>query len=349
MNATSGSALTEPATRPAMRKLANDPTQVVDDYLVGLESAHAEVVVFDPAGRVVQRRDPVVGKVGLVAGGGSGCEPLHTGFVGPGMLDAACPGQVFTSPVPRQLVAATRTADTGAGVLHVIKNFSGEVMNFGMAAEILDFEDIAIESVLVNDDVAIADDGSNAGRRGLGATVLVEKIAGAAAERGDDLATVTAIARRVVARARSFGVGLSSCTPPMRGRPIFDLPVGQVELGIGISGEPGRSRVESRSARDLADVMLEEVLTDLAPASGTEVLVLLSGMGGTPVSELYLLYGEVERGLRARDLQPVRRLVGNYVTSLDQLGAAVTVLELDPQLIELWDAPVHTPALRWGM
>jgi dihydroxyacetone kinase-like protein len=341
--------VTELSTRRhALRKFVNDPTEVVDDYLAGLEQAHADVLAVDAVHRVVRRRDTVVGKVGLVAGGGSGCEPLHTGFVGPGMLDAACPGQVFTSPVPRQIVEATRAADTGSGVLHIIKNFSGEVMNFGMAAEILEFDDVAIESVLVNDDVAVADDGSTAGRRGLGATVLVEKIAGAAAERGDGLAAVAAVGRRVVARARTFGVGLSSCTPPLRGRPIFDLPEGWLELGVGISGEPGRSRVESRPARELADLMLEEVLSDLAPAPGAEVLVLLSGLGGTPVSELYLLYGEVARGLREHGLKPIRSLVGNYVTSLDQLGAAVTVLELDPELVQLWDAPVHTPAMRWG-
>ena len=340
--------MTELSTRHAMRKFVNDPAEVVDDYLAGLELAHADVLAFDAVHRVVRRRDPVVGKVGLVAGGGSGCEPLHTGFVGPGMLDAACPGQVFTSPVPRQIVEATRAADTGAGVLHIIKNFSGEVMNFGMAAEILEFDDVAIESVLVNDDVAVADDGNTAGRRGLGATVLVEKIAGASAERGDGLAAVAAIGRRVVARARTYGVGLSSCTPPLRGRPIFDLPEGQLELGVGISGEPGRSRVESRPARELADLMLEEVLSDLVPAPGAEVLVLLSGLGGTPVSELYLLYGEVARGLRTHGLKPIRSLVGNYVTSLDQLGAAITVLELDPELVHLWDLPVHTPAMRWG-
>lgn len=341
--------MTEVTTRPTMRKLINDPADVVDDYLVGLEAAHRDAISYDPAARIVTRSEPVAGKVGLVAGGGSGCEPLHTGFVGHGMLDAACPGQVFTSPVPRQIVAATRAAETGDGVLHVIKNFSGEVMNFGMAAEILDFEDIAIESVVVNDDVAVADTGHNAGRRGLGATVLVEKIAGAAAERGDDLASVAAVARRVNARARTFGVGLSSCTPPLRGRPIFDMPQGQIELGIGISGEPGRSRADLCGARELAELMLDEVVPDLAPQSGADVLVLVNGMGGTPDSELYLLYGEIERGLRERGLRPVRRLVGSYVTSLDQIGAALTVLELDPELIELWDAPVHTPALRWGI
>lgn len=342
-------AVTEVRTRPVMSKFINDPTEVVNDYLVGLQAAHRDVLAYDSEARVVLRRSPVVGKVGLVAGGGSGCEPLHTGFVGPGMLDAACPGQVFTSPVPRQIVAATQAADTGAGVLHVIKNFSGEVMNFGMAEEILGFEDIAIESVLVNDDVAVADTGRNAGRRGLGATVLVEKVAGAAAERGDDLATVAAVARRVTARARTFGVGLSSCTPPLRGRPIFEMPQGRIELGIGISGEPGRNRADLRSAQELAELMLGEVISDLAPARGAEVLVLVNGMGGTPGSELYLLYGEVERGLRKHGLLPTRRLVGNYVTSLDQRGAALTVLELDAELTELWDAPVHTPALRWGL
>jgi phosphoenolpyruvate---glycerone phosphotransferase subunit DhaK len=341
--------MTEVTTGPAMRKLINDPAHVVDDDLAGLRAAHADVLAYDPEARVVLRREPVVGKVGLVAGGGSGCEPLHTGFVGIGMLDAACPGKVFTSPVPRQIVAATRAADTGAGVLHIVKNFSGEVMNFGMAAEILDFEDIAIESVLVNDDVAVADNGQNAGRRGLGATVLVEKIAGAAAERGDDLATVAALACRVNARSRTFGIGLSSCTPPLRGRPIFDLPEGQLELGIGISGEPGRSRGELLGAHELAELMLNEVLPDLGPAPGADVLVLVNGMGGTPGSELYVLYGGVESGLRERGFKPLRRLVGNYVTSLDQLGAALTVLELDPELTELWDAPVHTPALRWGI
>lgn len=340
--------MTEVTVSPAMPKFVNDPARVVDDYLSGLEAAHDDVLRYDAESRVVLRRAPVIGKVGLVGGGGSGCEPLHTGYVGPGMLDAACPGQVFTSPVPRQIVNATRAADTGAGVLHIVKNFSGEVMNFGMAEEILDFEDIVIESVLVNDDVSIPDTGHNAGRRGLGATVLVEKVAGAAAERGDNLASVAALARRVNARARTFGVGLSSCTPPQRGKPIFDMPPGQVEFGIGISGEPGRNRGDLVSAYELAQLMVEEVLLDLAPSPGAEVLVLVSGMGGTPGGELYLLYGEVDRVLRDRGLVPVRRLVGNYITSLDQLGAALTVLELDAELTKLWDAPVHTPALRWG-
>ena|ERR1700674_434509 len=333
-----------------MKKFLNDPHDVVTEYLIGLDAAHRDILRFDRENRIVVRADaPVARKVGLIAGGGSGCEPLHTGFVGRGMLDAVCPGEIFTSPVPDQIMAATRAVDGGAGVLHVIKNFSGEVMNFGMAAEILAFEDIAIESVVINDDVSIKDSPDNAGRRGLGATVMVEKIAGAAAERGDDLQTVTTIARRVNQRARTFGVGLSSCTPPLRGKPIFDLPDGEMELGVGISGEPGRQRVALRTAREIAALLLDEVLSDLRPAEGARVLSLVNGLGGTPHSELYLLYGEIERGMRAAGLLPMRCLIGNYVTSLDQAGAALTILELDDEMIELWDAPVHTPSVRWGI
>lgn len=336
------------ATSATMKKFLNAPTDVVNEYLTGLAAAHDDILRHDNEHRIIVRADaPVAGKVGLVAGGGSGCEPLHTGLVGPGMLDAAVPGQIFTSPVPKQIMAATRAVDSGAGVLHVVKNFSGEVMNFGMAAEILAFEDIEIDSVLINDDVAIKDSPDNAGRRGLGATVLVEKIAGAAAERGDDLATVTEIARRVVTHARTLGVGFSSCTPPARGKPIFDLPDGEIELGIGISGEPGRERVPMRGAGQIADLLVDEVLGDLRPAADAPVLALVSGMGGTPGSELYLLYGEVESRLRKVGHTPVRSLVGDYVTSLDQQGAALTVLELDAEMTELWDAAVHTPSLRW--
>ncbi|SFH68164.1 dihydroxyacetone kinase subunit DhaK [Cryobacterium levicorallinum] len=332
-----------------MKKFMNDPADAVTDYLVGLAAAHPTTVTFDAERRIVVRTTRArAGKVGLVAGGGSGCEPLHTGFVGHGMLDAACPGEIFTSPVPKQIVAATLAADSGAGVLHVIKNFSGEVMNFGMATELLAFEGIAIDSVLVTDDVSIPQMPGTAGRRGLGATVLVEKIAGAAAERGDDLASVTAIARRVTDRARTFGVGLSSCTPPLRGKPIYDLPDGEIEFGIGISGEPGRERVAMRDAHQIADAMVSEVVTDLQPSPGAQLLVLVNGMGATPLSELYLLYGECDRLLRARGLEPVRSLVGNFVTSLDQAGAALTILELDDDLTVLWDAPVRTPSITWG-
>lgn len=332
-----------------MQKFLNAPEDAVTEYLAGLEAAHPAIVQFDRENRIVLRADgPRPGKVGLIAGGGSGCEPLHNGYVGVGMLDAACPGEIFTSPVPDQIVAATRAADTGAGVLHIIKNFSGEVMNFGMASELLAFEDIITDSVLINDDVAVKDTPGTAGRRGLGATILVEKIAGAAAERGDCLQAVADIARRVNSRARTFGIGLSSCTPPLRGKPIFDLPEGEVELGIGISGEPGRQRGRLGTAAETADIMLDEVLTDLGPAPQAEVLVFVNGMGATPLSELYVLYGEFERGLRAAGLVPVRSLVGNYLTSLDQAGAALTILELDDEMKDLWDAPVCTPSIRWG-
>jgi dihydroxyacetone kinase-like protein len=290
----------------------------------------------------------VRGKVGVISAGGSGCEPIHGGYVGPGMLDAACPGQVFTSPNPDQILAATRAADGGAGVVYIIKNFPGEVMNFRLVAMDAVDEGIEVDSVLVADDVAVADSGETAGRRGIGATVLIEKLTGAAADRGDGLREVADVGRRVADRARSFGIGLSPCTPPLVGGPTFELPVGEIELGVGISGERGVRREPMRSAAELAAVMLDAVLTDLRPTEGARVLTMVSGLGGTPRIELYLLYGEIERGLRAAGLDPVRRLVGDYITSLDMAGAALTVLELDDELISLWDAPVNTATLRWG-
>ena len=263
------------------------------------------------------------------------------------MLDAACPGEVFTSPVPDQMLAATKAVDGGAGVVHIVKNYTGDVMNFKLAAEDAADEGIAVESVLIDDDVAVEDSLYTAGRRGVGATVLVEKLAGAAAARGDDVQAVAAVARRVNERARSFGVALSSCTPPAAGKPIFDLPDGEIELGIGIHGEPGRRREHMRTAREIVQVTLEAILSDLKPA-GSRVLAFVNGMGGTPQIELYLLYAEVDRQLRDAGLEPVRNLVGSYITSLEMAGASVTLLELDDELISLWDAPVHTPALRWG-
>jgi dihydroxyacetone kinase-like protein len=264
------------------------------------------------------------------------------------MLDAACPGEVFTSPVPDQMLAATKAVDGGAGVVHIVKNYTGDVMNFKLAAEDAADEGIPVESVLVDDDVAVQDSLYTAGRRGVGATVLLEKIAGAAAERGDDLAAVAAVARRVNERARSFGVALSSCTPPAAGQPIFDLPDGEVELGIGIHGEPGRRRGPLGTAHDLAAVMVDAVVSDLQPAPGARVLPFVNGMGGTPQLELYLLYNEVDGLLRAAGLEPSRCLVGSYITSLEMAGASLTLLELDDELEQLWDAPVHTAALRWG-
>jgi phosphoenolpyruvate---glycerone phosphotransferase subunit DhaK len=334
---------------PTMRKLINDPAAVVRESLVGLAAAHPDLVRYDAEQQIVVRADaPRAGKVALISGGGSGHEPLHGGFVGLGMLDAACPGEVFTSPVPEQMLAATKAVDGGAGVVHIVKNYTGDVMNFKMAAEDAADEGIAVESVLIDDDVAVQDSLYTAGRRGVGATVLAEKIAGAAAERGDDVAAVAGIARRVNERARSFGIALSSCIPPSAGKPIFDLPEGEMEVGIGIHGEPGRRRAPLGTAGEIAEIMVEAVLTDLKPEPGTPVLPFVNGMGGTPQIELYLVYGEIERRLRDAGLQPVRRLVGSYITSLEMAGASLTLLALDDELTALWDAPVHTPALRWG-
>ena len=332
-----------------MKKFINEPATAVDDYLRGFCRAHDTIVRWDDENRVLQRREPPSGaKVGLVGGGGSGCEPTHTGFVGHGMLDAAVPGQIFTSPVPDQIVSATRFADRGRGVLHVIKNFTGEVMNFGMAQEILYFDDAETAQIVVNDDVSIADDGETAGRRGLGATVLVEKIAGAAAEEGGDLEVVLGVAEKVVARSRTFAVGLSSCTPPARGQPVYEMGEDEMDLGIGISGEPGRERTALRSAKDTAALMVNEVLSDLSPSSEAEVLMLVNGLGGTPHQELYLMAGELCAAAEALGVHVDRQLVGNFVTSLDQAGVGVTFHVLDDQTKALWDAPVHTPALRWG-
>jgi dihydroxyacetone kinase-like protein len=332
-----------------MKKFLNDPEDVVKESLTGLAAAHGDLLRYDPEARIVVRVDaPVQGKVALISGGGSGHEPLHGGFVGKGMLDAACPGEVFTSPVPDQMLAATKAVDGGAGVIHIVKNYTGDVMNFQLAAEDAADEGIDVESVLVDDDVAVQDSLYTAGRRGVGATVLLEKLAGAAAERGDALAAVTAVAKRVNERSRSYGVALSSCTPPAAGKPIFDLPEGEMESGIGIHGEPGRERKPLESAREIAATMVEAVISDLAAADGAKVLPFVNGMGGTPSLELYVLYAEIDRELREAGLEPVRRLVGSYITSLEMAGASLTVLELDDELVELWDAPVHTAALRWG-
>ena len=330
-----------------MKKLLNDPANIVKESLAGLAAAHGDLVRYDAEDQILVRATPA-DKVALISGGGSGHEPMHGGFVGPGMLDAACPGEVFTSPVPGQMLAATKAVDSGKGVVHIVKNYTGDVMNFKLAAEDAEDEGIQVESVLIDDDVAVQDSLYTAGRRGVGATVLAEKIAGAAAERGDDLASVAGIARLVNEKARSYGVALSSCTPPAAGKPIFDLPEGEMEVGIGIHGEPGRRREPLGTGDEIADLLVEAVLSDLEPASGARVLPFVNGMGGTPQIELYLVYGEVERRLRDAGLDPVRSLVGSYITSLEMAGVSLTLLALDDELESLWDAPVHTPALRWG-
>ncbi|AJF63723.1 dihydroxyacetone kinase subunit DhaK [Streptomyces vietnamensis] len=329
-----------------MRMLINVPETVVADALRGMAAAHPELTV-DVERRVVVRRDaPVEGKVALVSGGGSGHEPLHGGFVGPGMLAAACPGEVFTSPVPDQMVRAAAAVDSGAGVLFVVKNYTGDVLNFEMAAELAEDEGIQVAKVLVDDDVAVTDSLYTAGRRGTGGTLFVEKIAGAAAEEGQPLERVEAIARRVNERSRSFGVALSACTTPAKGSPTFDLPEGELELGIGIHGEPGRERRAMMTSREIADFAVDAVVEDLRPDG--PVIALVNGMGATPLLELYGFNAEVQRVLAERHVPVARTLVGNYVTSLDMAGCSVTLCEVDEELLRLWDAPVQTPALRWG-
>jgi len=332
-----------------MKKLINDPDQVVADALVGIEAAYPGRLAVDHAHRVVHRADaPVRGKVGLVSGGGSGHEPLHAGFVGPGMLDAACAGEVFTSPTPDQVLAASRIVDGGAGVLHIVKNYTGDIMNFEMAAELLGAEGgPPVASVVTADDVAVQDSLYTAGRRGVGVTVLVEKIAGAAAAQGRGLADVAAVAARVADSGRSMGVALTSCTVPSAGRPTFDLPEDEMEIGIGIHGEPGRFRRPLGSAAEIAEQLVVPVTDDL-DLTGAPVIALLNGMGATPLLELYVMYGEVARLLEARGVGVARTLVGNYITSLDMAGCSLTLLRADDELLGLWDAPVDTPGLRWG-
>jgi phosphoenolpyruvate---glycerone phosphotransferase subunit DhaK len=330
-----------------VKKFLNSPEDVVPESLAGLAAAHPDLVRVDFENQVVIRKDaPVKGKVALVSGGGSGHEPLHGGFVGLGMLDAACPGAVFTSPVPDQMLAATKAVDGGAGVIHIVKNYTGDVMNFKLAAEEAADEEIEVESVLTNDDVAVEDSLYTAGRRGTGATVLVEKIAGAKAEAGGSLAEVAAVGRKVNDQARSFGVALTSCATP-GSAPTFDIGPDEMEFGVGIHGEPGRRREKIRSAAEIVAEMSEAILGDLEPASSSKVLAFVNGLGGTPLIELYLIYNELTRQLEERGLTATRSLVGNYITSLEMAGVSITILVLDDELTELWDAPVHTPALRW--
>ena len=332
-----------------MKKLINDPQHVVGEALLGIEAARPEVRV-DHANRIIYRRDaPVAGKVGLVSGGGSGHEPLHGGFVGLGMLDAACAGQIFTSPTPDQMLEATKCVDSGAGVLHIVKNYTGDVMNFEMAAELAAAETgITVKTVIVNDDVAVEDSLYTAGRRGVGVTVLLEKLVGAAAEEGRPLSDLVTLARMINDSGRSMGMALTSCTVPAAGKPTFQLGENEMELGIGIHGEPGRRRVPLASAREIAEQLMEPILADLDFTSGP-VIVMLNGMGGTPLIELYLMYGEITKIMDKAGITVARNLVGNYITSLEMAGCSATLLRADEELIRLWDAPVNTAGLRWGI
>jgi phosphoenolpyruvate---glycerone phosphotransferase subunit DhaK len=332
-----------------MKKLINAPDDVVTEALRGIEAAHPDrfKVTYDPP--VIVRKDaPVQGKVGLVSGGGSGHEPMHGGFVGPGMLDAACPGEVFTSPTPDQMAAATKAVDGGAGVVHIVKNYTGDVMNFDMAAELTGAEGVEVETVLTNDDVAVEDSLYTAGRRGVGITVILEKICGGAADDHKSLQEVAELGRRVNANGRSMGMALTPCTTPAAGTPSFELADEEVEIGIGIHGEPGRFREKIGPASQMAERLMTPIVEDLPFSSGDRVLAFMNGMGGTPLIELYLMYGEVAKLAHEHGLTIERNLIGNYITSLEMQGCSITLLKLDDEMVRYWDAPVNTPGLRWG-
>lgn len=327
-----------------MKKLINAADDILRQSLDGFAAAHADIVELGPERQFVKRRVVKPGKVALISGGGSGHEPLHAGFVGVGMLDAACPGQVFTSPTPNQMIAAAEAVETGAGALFIVKNYEGDVMNFEMAAELASGE---VATVVTDDDVAVETSTFSTGRRGVAGTLIVEKIVGAAAEQGRSLADLQALGRRVNSRTRSMGVALTSCTVPAAGTPTFSLAEDEMEMGVGIHGEPGRKRVKLASADAIAEDMLGAIVADLAPAPGARCLLLVNGFGGTPAMELYLMTDAARRVLAGKGLTIARYLVGNYVTSLEMAGCSLTVSLLDDDLTALWDAPVHTAALRW--
>jgi phosphoenolpyruvate---glycerone phosphotransferase subunit DhaK len=332
-----------------VKKLINKPEDVVTEALHGIAAAHADLVRVQFNPNVIVRADaPVQGKVGLVSGGGSGHEPMHGGFVGPGMLDAACPGEVFTSPTPDQMLDATKAVNGGAGVLHIVKNYTGDVMNFEMAAELAGGESIEVEAVVIDDDVAVQDSLYTAGRRGVGTTVLAEKICGAAAEEGRNLSEVAELCRKVNANGRSMGMALTSCIVPAAGKPTFELGDDEMEIGIGIHGEPGRERMKLAPAAEIVEKLTVPIVEDLPFEQGDQVLAFVNGMGGTPLIELYIVYNDLNRFLGERGITITRNLIGPYITSLEMAGCSITLLKLDEELARLWDAPVKTAGLRWA-
>ena len=332
-----------------MKKLMNQPEGIVEESLAGMAAAFPNLIRLHPEIKAVLRKDaPVNGKVVLLSGGGSGHEPLHGGYVGKGMLDAACPGEVFTSPTPDQMYEAAKAVDGGKGVLFLVKNYTGDVMNFQMAADMLKAEGIPVEQVVIDDDVAVKDSLYTAGRRGVGGTVLVEKIVGARAEQGASLEELKALAEKVNAQVRSMGMALTSCTVPAAGKPTFDLGDDEMEIGIGIHGEPGRERMKMKSAREIVEIMGAALVEDLPFAKGDQVLALVNGMGGTPLLELFLVFNELKRFLDPQGISITRNLVGNYITSLEMQGCSITLLKLDQELLDLWDAPVCVPAFYYG-
>ncbi len=332
-----------------MKKLINKPEDVVTEALEGIAAAHPDLVRVQFNPNVIIRADaPVQGKVGLVSGGGSGHEPMHGGFVGAGMLDAACPGEVFTSPTPDQMLDATKAVNGGAGVLHIVKNYTGDVMNFEMAADLAGGESIEVEAVVIDDDVAVQDSLYTAGRRGVGTTVLAEKICGAAAEEGRSLAEVAELCRKVNTNGRSMGMALTSCIVPAAGNPTFELGDDEMEIGIGIHGEPGRERVKLAPSAEIVEQLTTPIVEDLPFEQGDQVLAFVNGMGGTPLIELYVVYNDLNKFLGERGITISRNLIGPYITSLEMAGCSITLLKLDEELIRLWDAPVKTAGLRWA-
>jgi dihydroxyacetone kinase-like protein len=333
-----------------MKKLINNPENVVKEELEGIVVAHPDLVkvYFDP-NYIVRADAPIKGKVGLVSGGGSGHEPMHGGFVGYGMLDAACPGAVFTSPTPDQMLEATKAVNGGAGVVHIVKNYTGDIMNFEMAADLASAEGIEVVAVITDDDVAVQDSLYTAGRRGVGSTVLAEKLAGAAAEQMHSLNDVADVVRKVKGWGRTMGMALTSCTVPHVGKPTFDLPEDEMEIGIGIHGEPGRTRMKVKPADEIVEMLMEPIIKDIPYKAGDEVLMFVNGMGGTPLIELYVAYRKAHEIATKHGLKVVRNLIGPYITSLEMAGISITLLKMDDDLVKLWDFPVKTPGLRWGM
>lgn len=328
-----------------MKKLINAPETVLAESLDGFALVHADLIELGEERKFVRRKQLTPGKVALISGGGSGHEPLHAGFVGRGMLDAACPGQIFTSPTPDQVVAAMQSVDSGAGCLLIVKNYEGDVMNFDMAAEMAEGN---VRTVIVDDDVAVDRSTYSTGRRGVAGTLIVEKLVGAAAEQGRDIEQLVALGKAVNSRTRSMGVALTSCTVPAAGSPTFVLGENEMELGVGIHGEPGRRRVKLDRADAIAEDLVAPIVEDLAPGNGRECVLLVNGFGGTPLSELYLMVNAAMGRLRARGVRVARFLTGNYVTSLEMAGCSITLTELNDDWLSLWDAPVHTAALHWG-
>ncbi len=329
-----------------MKKLINAVDDVLGESLDGFCSAHSDILELGTERKFVKRRSLKDGKVALVSGGGSGHEPLHGGFVGHGMLDAACPGQVFTSPTPDQMLEAARAVDTGAGCLFIVKNYEGDVMNFEMASEMAAG---AVATVLTNDDVAVEDSLYTTGRRGVAGTLIVEKVVGAAAEAGADLPTLKTLGDKVNGRTRSMGVALTSCTVPAAGKPMFEIGDNEMEMGVGIHGEPGRKRVTLASADAIAEELVGVIATDLAGVANGAAILLVNGFGASPLMELYLMHHAAEKQLNKHGITVARSLVGSYVTSLDMAGCSLTICMLDDEIAGYFDAPVHTPALRWGM